>query len=85
MELNPDKSKVIHFSRRNLNVDYRVNVRVLRNVEEQRDLGVHVHRSLEVGGGAWVGLWAGWPSSTLKDSMTTIPPRPYRHNLMHLP
>ena len=27
------------FGRTNLNVDYRVNGRVLRNVEEQRDLG----------------------------------------------
>jgi len=39
---------VIHFGRANLNVDYRVNGRVLRNVEEQRDLGVHVQRSLKV-------------------------------------
>ena len=39
---------MIHFGRTNLNADYRVNGRVLRNVEEQRDLGVHIHRSLKV-------------------------------------
>ena len=48
MEFNPDKCEVIHFGRTNLNVDYRVKGRVLKNVEEQRDLGVHIHRSLKV-------------------------------------
>ena len=48
MEFNADKCEVIHFGRTNLNADYRVNSRVLRNVEEQRDLGVHIHRSLKV-------------------------------------
>jgi len=42
MEFNPEKFEVIHFWKD------RVNGRVLGNVEEQRDLGIYVHRSLNV-------------------------------------
>ena len=48
MEFNPDKCEVIHFGWTNLNMDYRVKDKVLKTVEEQRDLGVHIHRSLKV-------------------------------------
>jgi len=44
MGFNPEKCEVIHFGRTNMNAEYRV----LGNVEEQRDLGVYVHRSLKV-------------------------------------
>ncbi|GCC34259.1 hypothetical protein chiPu_0012732 [Chiloscyllium punctatum] len=48
MEFNPVKCEVFHFGRTNKNAEYRVNGRVLSKVEEQRDLGVYVHRSLKV-------------------------------------
>ncbi|XP_072335049.1 multiple inositol polyphosphate phosphatase 1b isoform X1 [Scyliorhinus torazame] len=48
MEFNPEKCEVVHFGRTNMNVEYRVNGRVLGNVAEQRDLGVYVHTSLKV-------------------------------------
>ncbi|MDZ1603208.1 reverse transcriptase family protein, partial [Klebsiella pneumoniae] len=48
MEFNPEKCEVVHFGRTNKNAKYWVNGRVLGSVEEQRDLGVYVHRSLKV-------------------------------------
>ena len=48
MEFNPEKCEIIHFGRTNMNAEYRVNGRVLGNVEEQRDLEVYVRRSLKV-------------------------------------
>uniref|UniRef100_UPI001626CA59 reverse transcriptase domain-containing protein n=1 Tax=Proteus mirabilis TaxID=584 RepID=UPI001626CA59 len=48
MEFNPAKCEVVHFGRTNKNAEYRVNGRVLIEVEEQRDLGVYIHRSLKV-------------------------------------
>ena len=49
MEFNVEKCEVIHFGRNNRCVEYRANGRTLNSVDEQRDLGVCVHRSLKVG------------------------------------
>jgi len=46
--VNSEKCEVIHFGRANLNAEYRVNGRILGSVEEQREFGVHIHRSLKV-------------------------------------
>eukprot|EP00061_Rhincodon_typus_P001239 g14145.t1 len=48
MEFNPEKCEVIHFGRLNLRAEYRDRGRILGSEEEQRDLGVHVHRSLKI-------------------------------------
>ena len=48
MEFNPDKCEVMHFGRSNTDRKYTVNGRTLRSIDRQRDLGVHVHRSLKV-------------------------------------
>ncbi|GCC36001.1 hypothetical protein chiPu_0014492 [Chiloscyllium punctatum] len=48
MEFNVDKCEVIHFGRSNRNAKYWANGRILESADEQRDLGVHVHRSLKV-------------------------------------
>ncbi|XP_059805558.1 uncharacterized protein LOC132380631 [Hypanus sabinus] len=48
MEFNLEKCEVVHFGRTNSKAEYKVNGRILGSVEEQRDLGVHVHRSLKV-------------------------------------
>jgi len=45
MEFNPDKCEVMHFERSNKGRIYTVNVRSIVNIEEQRDLGVQIHRS----------------------------------------
>eukprot|EP00061_Rhincodon_typus_P009237 g32576.t1 len=47
MEFNPEKYEMIHFGRKNLKAEYRVNEKILGSVEEQRDLGIHVHSSLK--------------------------------------
>eukprot|EP00061_Rhincodon_typus_P001620 g15291.t1 len=47
MEFNPEKCELIHFGRTNLKAKYRVNRKIVGSVEEQRDLGVHVHSSLK--------------------------------------
>ena len=39
---------MIHFGKSNRNTEYWTN-KILGSVDEQRDLGVHVHRSLKVG------------------------------------
>ena len=49
MEFNAEKCEVIHFGRNKRCVEYRANGRTLNSVDEQRDLGVCVHRSLKVG------------------------------------
>jgi len=49
MEFNVEKCEVMHFGRNNKCVEYRANGRTLNSVDEQRDLGVYVHRSLKVG------------------------------------
>ena len=48
MEFNLDKCEVMHFGRLNQGKTYSVNGKTLGRVIEQRDLGVKVHRSLEV-------------------------------------
>ncbi|XP_060710826.1 uncharacterized protein LOC132835701, partial [Hemiscyllium ocellatum] len=48
MEFNVAKCEVVHFGRNNKMMDYWANGRLLGSVDEQRDLGVHVHRSLKV-------------------------------------
>ena len=48
MEFNPEKCEVVHFGRTNSKAESKVNGRILGSVEEQRDLGVYVHRSLKV-------------------------------------
>jgi len=47
-KFNPDKCEGMHFGRSNDCRNYTVNGRLLRSTETQRDLGVHVHRSLKV-------------------------------------
>ena len=49
MEFNAEKCEVIHFGKSNRAIEYRANGRTLGSVDEQRDLGVYVHRSLKVG------------------------------------
>ena len=48
MEFNVDKCEVIHFGKNNRNMEYTANGKILGSVDEQMDLGVHVHRSLKV-------------------------------------
>ncbi|MBB6707153.1 hypothetical protein H7E98_18015 [Proteus mirabilis] len=48
MEFNVAKCEVIHFGKSNKKMGYWANGRILGSVDEQRDLGVHVHRSLKV-------------------------------------
>ena len=48
MEFNPDKCEIMHFGRSNACRNCTVNGRILRSINRQRDLGVHVHRSLKV-------------------------------------
>ena len=48
MEFNPDKCEVVHFGRSNACRNYTVNARTLKSIDRQRDLSVHVHRSLKV-------------------------------------
>lgn len=48
MEFNSDNRKVLHFGDLNHSRTLTVNSRALRNIAEQRDLGVQVHNSLEV-------------------------------------
>ena len=50
MEFNPDKCEVIHFGRNNLESEYVMNGRTLGKTDEQRDLGVKVHKSLKAAG-----------------------------------
>ena len=50
MEFNPEKFEVMHFGRTNKAVEYTMNDQVLGSTEDQRDLGVHVHRSLKTAG-----------------------------------
>ena len=47
-EFNPEKCEVVYFGRTNSKAEYNVNGRILGSVEEQKDLGVHVPRSLKV-------------------------------------
>ena len=47
MEFNPEKCEVMHFGRSNLTRRYIVKCLTLGSSEEQRDLGVFVHRSLK--------------------------------------
>jgi len=48
MEFNAAKCEVIHCGRSKRNAEYWVNGRILGSVDEQRDLGVHVHKSLKL-------------------------------------
>ena len=47
IEFNPEKCEVIHFGRSNLTRKYTMKGLTLGSSEEQRDLGVFVHRSLK--------------------------------------
>ena len=47
MEFNPEKCEVMHFGRSNLTRKYTMKGLTLGSSEEQRDLGVFVHRSLK--------------------------------------
>ena len=48
MEFNPDKCEVMHFGRSNAEGSHTINGRTIRSIDTQRDLGVLVHRSLQV-------------------------------------
>ena len=45
MEFNPDKCEIMHFGSSNACRNETVNGRTLRNIDRQRDLSIHVHRS----------------------------------------
>jgi len=47
MDFNTDKCEVLYFGKSNQGRTYTVNGRALGSVQEQRDLGVHVHSSLK--------------------------------------
>ena len=48
MEFNPDKCEVMHFGRSHTDRKYTVNGRTLKSIDRERDLGVQVHRSMNV-------------------------------------
>ncbi|XP_062897160.1 uncharacterized protein LOC134342681 [Mobula hypostoma] len=45
MEFNPVKCEVVHFGRSNMMTEYFISGKILGSVEDQRDLGVRVHRT----------------------------------------
>ena len=47
MDFNPDKCVVVHFGRSNRMKEYNIKGKTLGNVEDQKDLGVRVHRTLK--------------------------------------
>ena len=48
MASNLDKCEVMHFGRSNTDSKFTVNGRTFKSIDRQRDLGVQVHRSLQV-------------------------------------
>ena len=54
MSFDLDKCKIMHVGNNNLNYKYTMGGRELVEVEEEKDIGVIVHRSLRPTGQLWI-------------------------------